>query len=84
MQISDPYYLAMRKRGTVRNDRTVISVLSLFLLVFVSSISSLIAKENRFKTWNTENGLPQNSVIAIAQTRDGYVLAGYVRGARAV
>ena len=27
----------------------------------------------RFKTWNTENGLPQNSVVGIAQTHDGYI-----------
>ncbi|HSI87886.1 MAG TPA: two-component regulator propeller domain-containing protein, partial [Pyrinomonadaceae bacterium] len=27
----------------------------------------------RFKTWNTENGLPQNSVNGIAQTPDGYI-----------
>jgi signal transduction histidine kinase/ligand-binding sensor domain-containing protein len=27
----------------------------------------------RFRTWNTENGLPQNSVQAIAQTPDGYL-----------
>jgi ligand-binding sensor domain-containing protein/signal transduction histidine kinase len=27
----------------------------------------------RFDTWNTENGLPQNTVHAIQQTRDGYL-----------
>jgi ligand-binding sensor domain-containing protein len=27
----------------------------------------------RFKTWNTENGLPQNSIQAIAETPDGYL-----------
>jgi ligand-binding sensor domain-containing protein len=27
----------------------------------------------RFDVWNTENGLPQNSVNAIVQTRDGYL-----------
>jgi signal transduction histidine kinase/ligand-binding sensor domain-containing protein len=47
--------------------------LSLFLFVFVYSAVSLIAKENLFKTWNTENGLPQNSVTSIAQTSDGYI-----------
>ena len=31
------------------------------------------AADVRFKTWNTENGLPQNSVIGIAQAHDGYI-----------
>jgi signal transduction histidine kinase/ligand-binding sensor domain-containing protein len=32
----------------------------------------------RFDNWTTEHGLPQNSVLAIAQTRDGYLwLATY-------
>jgi signal transduction histidine kinase/ligand-binding sensor domain-containing protein len=32
----------------------------------------------RFDNWTTENGLPQNSVLAIAQTQDGYLwLATY-------
>ncbi|HSE26438.1 MAG TPA: two-component regulator propeller domain-containing protein [Pyrinomonadaceae bacterium] len=48
-------------------------LLSFFFLVFVCSPVSLIAKETLFKTWNTENGLPQNSVISIAQTPDGYI-----------
>lgn len=26
-----------------------------------------------FKTWNTESGLPQNSINSIAQTQDGYI-----------
>ena len=47
-------------------------LLLLFLLAFVYSPFSL-AQENRFKIWNTENGLPQNSVVGIAQTPDGYI-----------
>src|SRR6266700_2293675 len=43
------------------------------VLVFVCSVVSLIAKDYSFKTWNTENGLPQNSVNSIAQTPDGYI-----------
>jgi ligand-binding sensor domain-containing protein len=32
----------------------------------------------RFDNWTTEQGLPQNSVVAVTQTRDGYVwLATY-------
>jgi hypothetical protein len=50
-----------------------IRLLSLFLFAFVCSPFSLIAQENLFKIWNTENGLPQNSVVSIAQTPDGYI-----------
>src|SRR6185369_8542189 len=42
-------------------------------LVFVCSAVSITAKVDPFKTWNTENGLPQNSVVNIAQTPDGYI-----------
>lgn len=45
----------------------------LFLLLFLCSVVPLIAQEDRFKTWNTANGLPQNTVQSIAQTRDGYI-----------
>src|SRR5258708_3474262 len=48
-------------------------LIPLVLLVFVCSAGSLIAKDYSFKTWNTENGLPQNSVNSIAQTPDGYI-----------
>src|SRR5258706_5580037 len=48
-------------------------LIPLVLLVFVCSAVSLIAKDYSFKTWNTENGLPQNSVNSIAQTPDGYI-----------
>src|SRR5258706_782856 len=48
-------------------------VIPLVLLVFVCSVVSLTAKDYSFKTWNTENGLPQNSVNSIAQTPDGYI-----------
>jgi signal transduction histidine kinase/ligand-binding sensor domain-containing protein len=58
--------------------------LSLFLtqvarsLLVTAALLTFLAFANgnadvRFKTWNTENGLPQNSVIGIAQTHDGYI-----------
>ncbi|HNG34411.1 MAG TPA: two-component regulator propeller domain-containing protein [Blastocatellia bacterium] len=37
-----------------------------------------VAAQYRFDNWTTEQGLPQNSVLAIAQTHDGYLwLATY-------
>ena len=32
------------------------------------------------KVWNTEEGLPQSSVIALTQSRDGYLWLGTVNG----
>ena len=48
------------------------------IIVLAAIIVALTASANggadvRFKTWNTENGLPQNSVVGIAQTHDGYI-----------
>ena len=54
-------------------NRSKIRLRSLFLLTFICLPLSLTAQENRFKIWNTENGLPQNSVVGIAQTPDGYL-----------
>ena len=48
-------------------------LITLVLLVLVCCAASLLAKDYSFKTWNTENGLPQNSVNSIAQTPDGYI-----------
>src|SRR5215213_1989883 len=42
------------------------------------------AREHRVKylhgVWNTENGLPQNSVTAILQSHDGYLWIGTFGG----
>jgi len=50
----------------------------LYLLLPTSAFS-----QYQFDVWNTENGLPQNSVLSILQTRDGYLwfttLDGLVR-----
>lgn len=43
-----------------------------FLLVSLISPNSAQA-QYRFDAWTTEHGLPQNSVLAIAQTPDGYL-----------
>src|SRR5215472_4176581 len=44
--------------------------LTLFLYLFVSPVAY---GQYRFDAWTTDNGLPQNSVRAIIQTRDGYL-----------
>lgn len=44
----------------------------LFVLNFFFSVQVLNA-QYRIDSWTTENGLPQNSVSSIVQTRDGYL-----------
>lgn len=51
------------------SDRILPATLCIFALAIISQGTD----QFRFKTWNTENGLPQNSVQAIAQTPDGYL-----------
>jgi signal transduction histidine kinase/ligand-binding sensor domain-containing protein len=45
------------------------------LCAFLSTVAPVfgIGDRYRYQTWHTENGLPQNSVHAILQTRDGYL-----------
>jgi hypothetical protein len=43
------------------------------LLVSLLWLSTTVAAQYRFDSWTTDNGLPQNSVRSILQTRDGYL-----------
>jgi len=67
------------------SSRTVVHLLcrSVVLLLFVVTVDSVRALDpnktlNEFgvQVWLTENGLPQNTVQAITQTRDGYLWVG--------
>lgn len=57
-------------------------------MIFSSSLISLLARASdtvplsRYfpQTWNTQNGLPHNSINALAQTSDGYIWAGTWEG----
>jgi hypothetical protein len=42
-------------------------------LTLLTALAPPVCAQNRFDSWNTENGLPQNSVNDILQTRDGYL-----------
>jgi len=46
-----------------------LSVLSLLILIGLPTATA----QYRFDSWTTDNGLPQNSVRSITQTRDGYL-----------
>lgn len=44
---------------------------ALRLMFACCAISATAKAQYRFDTWNTDNGLPNNSVFAVLQTRDG-------------
>ena len=48
------------------------AVLVLLFVLYLAS-TAVAAGQRYFKTWTTENGLPQNHVSYIAQTPDGYL-----------
>lgn len=41
--------------------------------ILLGDVSAPAATAPRFDSWTTENGLPQNSILDIVQTRDGYM-----------
>lgn len=55
-------------------------VLLVVILMLVIRSSGLGSNGYQFKTWNTENGLPQNTVNSIVQTPDGYLWLGTFDG----
>ncbi len=69
-----------------RDSKTIEVLLILLLLSFVptrtySWAASIQAGDPLVRrTWTTENGLPQNSVSSIVQTRDGYLWLGTFGG----
>ncbi len=52
-------------------------LVALFCLAFAPSVAPA---QYRSDVWTTEKGLPQNSVTAITQTRDGYLWLGTFGG----
>ena len=76
---------ALHKVATTRSARRksllAISIMALLLGIFLSSLS--FASDTRFivDRWKAEEGgLPQNVVIAMTQTRDGYLWLGTQQG----
>ena len=41
--------------------------------LFLCLSNATVSAQYRFDSWTTDNGLPQNSVLSILQTRDGYL-----------
>src|SRR5580698_9253935 len=55
-------------------------IAGLLLCGFLPDNSAASGAHYSVKTWTTDEGLPQNSVIAMTQTRDGYLWLGTLRG----
>ena len=54
-------------------DATRLGLIAAFCLTLGISCPALVLAQPRFDSWTTENGLPQNSIRDILQTRDGYL-----------
>ncbi|HST21111.1 MAG TPA: two-component regulator propeller domain-containing protein, partial [Blastocatellia bacterium] len=52
---------------------SVVARLSALLLSLIWLSAATATAQYRFDSWTTDNGLPQNSVRSIIQTRDGYL-----------
>ena len=44
-----------------------------FVCVLLAWCTNVASAQYRFTSWNVDNGLPQNTVYDITQTRDGYL-----------
>ncbi|HRH42425.1 MAG TPA: two-component regulator propeller domain-containing protein [Pyrinomonadaceae bacterium] len=51
-----------------------------FSAIIFFALASITTAQYQSETWTTENGLPQNSVTSIVQTRDGYIWFGTFGG----
>jgi signal transduction histidine kinase/ligand-binding sensor domain-containing protein len=73
----------MRKQGTCNLQRKTIlrltrwaGLITVVLLLDYSASAAEVhpsSKEYLVDSWSTENGLPQNTILSITQTRDGYL-----------
>jgi ligand-binding sensor domain-containing protein len=61
----------MRENSTGQSPRRLAPFGVLVILLF--SFTPIALAQYQFDSWTTENGLPQNSINDILQTRDGYL-----------
>lgn len=60
-------------KGSARAVRARNSLYLAASLFLTTSCSLNVVAQSQFDVWNTDQGLPQNSVVDIVQTRDGYL-----------
>jgi signal transduction histidine kinase/ligand-binding sensor domain-containing protein len=71
-------YQTMFLRAT---DRNILCRFALVFAVAAAGVFSATAAPNYFtRTWQVEQGLPQNKVTAVVQTRDGHLWVGTYNG----
>src|SRR5687768_375000 len=58
----------------------VSSMLAFALLATGSFAATFLAEGYSIRVWQTEDGLPQNTVTSAVQTRDGYLWFGTLSG----
>src|SRR5689334_17367783 len=63
---------ALAKRRINSSSTGNLTRLAFSLLLFTFFTASALA-QSQFDVWDTDRGLPQNSIQAILQTRDGYL-----------
>lgn len=68
MRLRSGFVLHVRRAASVKGVSTALLCLALAL-----SCPGVASTQPRFDSWTTENGLPQNSIRDILQTRDGYL-----------
>lgn len=70
-------------RAAIKDSNGIYLLIVFCCLLWLLLYPDLAWSKYRFNSWNTDNGLPQNTVYAILQTRDGYLwfttLDGLVR-----
>jgi ligand-binding sensor domain-containing protein/signal transduction histidine kinase len=69
------WFPANRKKGLL-----ALAAILLLLIAGSTGAAPLPQSEYIINSWSTEDGLPQNSVTAIAQTSDGYLWLGTFNG----
>lgn len=52
----------------------------IFTIIIIFAFASTAKAQYQSETWTTENGLPQNSITSIVQTKDGYIWFGTFGG----
>jgi ligand-binding sensor domain-containing protein len=73
----------MRFRRTPSLERCLCIALALLAIAFtVSAQDGTFRPLNEYShyMWQTEDGLPQNSITSIIQTRDGFIWLGTLEG----
>src|SRR5579863_829605 len=61
-------------------NRWISAVAALFFCAVRAGLAASASSHFSVDSWNENNGLPQNEVFAVTQTRDGYLWLGTASG----